>query len=136
MNFLATLMGNWRLIGLGLMLAFVAGMFAYIEVLKLQKSELVTENKSIKFQLQTSQSNVKKLSEDILHQNLEVDKLKDEGERRLALAAEDLKKAQVQSAGYKKKADDLIKRQPPAGVPLCQAADDLFNEAIKQNANP
>lgn len=136
MGIIASLVSNWRLLAVGALLLVIAGMFAYIEVLKIQKSELTTENKSMKFQLESSQNNVKKLSEDIARQNTAVDTLKKEADERLAKASADLKKAQFQAASFKRMADDYMSRKPPEGLPLCQAADELFNEAIKRNATP
>ena len=52
---------------------------------------------------------------------------------RLAKADAALRKAKAETVVFKSKADDLMKRKPPEGVPICEAANDLFNEAIRKN---
>lgn len=133
MSFVTFLLGKWRIIAVGLLLAALAGMFTYIEILKLQKSELVTENKSLNFQLQSSQANLKSLAGKIDIQNEAIDNLKTAADKRLADNAELLRKAKAETVIFKKKADDYMARKPPEGLPLCSAANDLFNEAITKN---
>jgi len=134
MGIIATLIANWRIAVIGLLVLALAGLVAYIEVLKLQKSELTTENKGLTFQLQSSQANVKKLSEDILHQNLAIDAFKQDADLRLAKNQQLLTKAKQDAVSYKKKADDIMGKKAPDGIPICIATNQLFDEAIKKDA--
>jgi len=134
MGIIATLIANWRTVAIGLLVLALAGLVAHTEVLKLQKSELTTENKGLTFQLQSSQANVKKLSEDILHQNLAIDAFKQDADLRLAKNQQLLTKAKQDAVSYKKKAEDVMNKKAPDGVPICIATNQLFDEAIKKDA--
>ncbi len=122
---------KWRLIIAAMMLASLAGSFAYIQVLKLQKAELATEVKSLKIQLKESQDNVKQLSDSIKTQNTAIDKFKTDADNRIKLHAAELKKAKATAQPHKSRAADIMKSVKPDNVSPCDAANDLFNREIE-----
>jgi Tfp pilus assembly major pilin PilA len=132
--FLSFLLNNKSLIAIALLLAAIAGEYVYITVLKAEKATLVAEKAQIKTMLDESQANLKQLQNDIQAQNDAIDKLKKDGDARVAKGAVEVKKAQDTAAEYKRRADELLGRKPPQNVQKCDAANLLINEEI-QNAH-
>jgi peptidoglycan hydrolase CwlO-like protein len=129
--FLSFLLNNKSLIAIALLLAAIAGEYTYIVILKSEKATLVAEKAQLKTMLDESQANLKQLQNDIQAQNDAIDKLKKDGDARVAKGAAEVKKAQDTAAEYKKRADELLGRKPPQNVPKCDAANALINEELQ-----
>lgn len=132
--FLTFLLNNKSLIVIALLLATIAGEYTYITILKSEKDTLVAEKAQLKTLLDESQANLKQLQNDIQVQNDAIDKLKKEGDARVAKGAAEVKKAQDTAAEYKRRADELLGRKPPQNMSKCDAANTLINEEL-QNAH-
>lgn len=135
MGFISLITGNWKLMGIGLLLVALAGLGVYNEILKLQKADLTTENKSLKGQLEQSQANVLQLKTNIDQQNKAIDDIKSAADKHLAEQQGQLNAAKVVAAAYKKKAVDIMTVVKPDGVSDCNASNDLFNQAITNAKN-
>ncbi len=129
----AFLFNHKSLVIIAIMALALAGTGIQIKFLKNQKAELVAEKEQLKTLLAVSQANVKQLQSDIQSQNEKVEKFKKDADERQAANQVLVKKASDQAAIIKKKSDDLLKRQPPANMSSCDAANALINEEI-QNA--
>jgi len=130
----AFLLNHKSLVIIAILAIALAGTGIQIKILKSEKAELVAEKERIKTLLDESQANIKQLKNDIQFQNEQVEKFKKDADERQAANQVLVKKAADQAALLKKKGDDLLKRQPPANMSSCDAANALINEVI-QNAN-
>jgi peptidoglycan hydrolase CwlO-like protein len=131
--FLTVLLNNKSLIAVALLLAVIAGEYAYITLLKSEKDTLVAEKAQLQTLLEVSQANLKQLQSDIHAQNDAIGHLKKEGDARVAKGAVEVKKAQDTAAEYRRRSDDLLGRIVPQNVAKCDAANMLINEEL-QNA--
>ena len=81
--------------------------------------------------LEVSQASVKSLQAAIVDQNTAIDKMKSDADAREIAGQVAIAKAKADAAANKKRADDIIHAQIPAGKTACDAANDLFNQEIK-----
>lgn len=115
-----------------LILAAALGVQSFrISLFKSEAKTLAAEKQTLKTQLDESQANLKQLQNDIQAQNDAIDRLKKEGDERVAKNAEDVRKAKQEAEGYKKQAQDLMNRKAPQNVSKCDAANALINEEIR-----
>jgi len=129
----AFLLNHKSLIIIAIMALALTGTGIQIKFLKNEKAELVAEKEQLKTLLAVSQANVKQLQSDIQSQNEKVEKFKKDADERQAANQVLVKKAADQAAIFKKKSDDILKRQPAPNMSSCDAANALINEEI-QNA--
>lgn len=108
-----------------------AGLGAYVYILKAKLEYCNSEKKVLEIELSESQASVKRLSFAIEEQNAAVDKLKIAAAEREKKNRAEVAKAKVEAETYKKNAESLITRVAPAGVSTCDAANQLFNEVIR-----
>lgn len=127
---IATLLSNWKLIVIGLLLAALAGAGAYIKYLAGRNDTLVFEKANLSAALQVSQTSVVTLQSAIDEQNTAIDKLKNDAAEREKSNAVIIAKAKVASAINTKRAVDIINLQLLQGVTSCDAANSLFNAEI------
>jgi hypothetical protein len=130
---LTILLKNWQLVAIGLLLAALAGSGLYINLLKSQKETVVAEKNLLTAALEVSQGSVKSLQQAIVDQNTAIEKFKSAADERVKINAAAIAKAKSEAAVSKKIASDLLKRKPDPTKPICESANDLFNEEI-QNA--
>ena len=109
----------------------LAGQSFRISLLKSSNKTLEAEKAAVQTLLETSQANLKQLQGEIKVQNDAIEKLKKEGDERVAKNAEEVKKAQAVAETYKKKAEDLMNRKAPQNLNKCDAANALINEEIR-----
>jgi len=115
-----------------LILAAALGVQSFrISLLKSEAKTLTAEKQTLKTQLDESQANLLQLQNDIQSQNAAIERLKKDGDERVAKNAEDVKKAKKEAEGYKKQAQDLMNRKVPQNVSKCDAANALINEEIR-----
>jgi hypothetical protein len=131
MVFLKLLLGNWQLVAVIALLAAMAGTGIYIKILKGNIETCEAEKKTLVAELEVSQASVKGLQISITEQNTAIEKLKSDADAREKAAATEIAKAKATSAGLKKQADDLLKRTIPQNTTACDAANQLFNEEIR-----
>ena len=115
----------------GILALIIGSQLVYITILRAQKDTLVAEKQVVQTQLDESQANVVRLANDIKSQNVAIQQLKADADIRVAKNAAAVKKAQETAAGYKKQAEELLKRKPPQNVPKCDAAHSLIQEEMK-----
>lgn len=123
---LSLLTNKYVIIG---MIVVAAGI--YITILRSQLSSCTAEKNLLTAELNISEASVKGLQAAIVEQNTAIEKLKSAADERAKKNAEEVAKAKVIADTYKKRADDLAKRVVPQNVSKCDAANDLFNEVIK-----
>jgi hypothetical protein len=123
----------WReVLALVFVVAFLA-ILGYIHHLRYQVSDLRTQNSAISAALRISEGSVKTLQASIDSQNSAINRLKTDADAREQSHAAELTQAKTNADFYKKKAEDLMKRQPPQNVTRCDAANSLINEEILKN---
>jgi len=123
----------WKeILGLVIVVAFLA-VLGYIHHLRYQVTDLRTQNSAISSALRISESSVKTLQANIDAQNSAINRLKTDADAREQAHAAEITQAKTNADFYKKKADDLMKRQPPQNVNRCDAANSLINEEILKN---
>ncbi len=131
MGIFAFLIKNKTLVMLAILGMIIAGQTVYISMLRSDKVALTAEKAQLKTLLDVSQANVIELQGNIKTQNDAIDVLKKNGDARVAKHAEEVKKANDVANTYKKRAEELLKRKPPQGIPRCDAANALINEEIR-----
>jgi septal ring factor EnvC (AmiA/AmiB activator) len=117
---------KWAVVALSLI-----GCFGYVAYLKKEVAKLEAEKVTINTKLSVSESSNKSLSDAIKEQNAAITKLKTDADERDKKTQLLLAKAQKSSDIHNRLSADLLKRKPPANVPICKSADDLINEAIR-----
>lgn len=103
----------------------------YIKILKSEINSCEAEKKNLVAELAISQASVKSLQGAITEQNVAIDKLKTDSDAREKAGAAEVAKAKVKAEGFKKQADNLLKRIVPQNMTKCDAANSLINEEIK-----
>lgn len=129
--FLTFLLENKIAVFISILLLAIAAETTYIYILKSDERAIVAEKATLTTELTESQANLVQLQNDIHAQNTAIEALKTEGDARVAKHAAEVAQAQNTAKSYKQKADDLLKRQPKAGVAKCDSANSLINEEIK-----
>jgi hypothetical protein len=132
--FAAFLFKNKNLIIIGLFVVALLGQLTYITLLNAEKLTLEAEKTTLTLLLDQSQANLLQLKNNIQAQNAANERLKTDGDARLAKNAVEVKQAQAIAKTYKQKADALLNAASPQGVSTCDAANELINQEIK-NAN-
>lgn len=125
------LLKNWQLVVIGLLLAALAGSGVYVKMLKSNIVALEAEKASLVVKLEVSNASIAALQKSIDEQNLAVQKFKEAADTREKANRNEIVKAKVESANQKKRADDLMTRVIPKDTTACEAANQLFNEEIK-----
>jgi hypothetical protein len=125
------LLKNWQLVVIGLLLAALAGSGVYVKLLKSDIAALEAEKSSLVVKLEVSNSSIAALQKSIDEQNLAVQKFKEAADAREKANRDEIVKAKVESANQKKRAEDLMTRVIPQNTTACDAANQLFNEEIK-----
>jgi hypothetical protein len=98
------------------------------------KSDIVAleaEKASLVVKLEVSNASIAALQKSINEQNAAVEKFKADADAREKANRNEIVKAKVESANQKKRADDLMGRVIPKDTTACDAANQLFNEEIK-----
>lgn len=131
MFILEFLLKNKALVAMAILALALAGQSFRISLLKSSNKALEAEKAAVQTLLETSQANLKQLQGEIKVQNDAIEKLKKEGDERVAKNAEEVKKAQAVAETYKKKAEDLMNRKAPQNLNKCDAANALINEEIR-----
>ncbi len=103
----------------------------YIAILKHQVSTCEEEKKILTAELAISQASVKSLQGAISEQNVAVEKFKSAADERAKKNEAEVVKAKVEAETFKKKASTILARVSPQNVTKCDAANQLFNEVIK-----
>ena len=129
--FLTFLLNNKNLVIGSILVVLLMACAGYIRIQKSEQTALIAENSKISTMLSESQANIKQLQISIQDQNAAVDKLKVEGDVRVAKHAIEVRQAQVIAATYKQQAAELLTRQAAVNIPKCDAANSLINEEIK-----
>jgi hypothetical protein len=131
MGFVGLLLKNWQLVVIGLLLAALAGSSIYVKMLKNDIVALEAEKASLVVKLEVSNASIAALQKSIDEQNAAVQKFKEAADEREKANRKEIVKAKVESANQKKRADDLMGRVIPKDTTACDAANQLFNEEIK-----
>ena len=129
--FVEMLLKNWQLIVIGLLLVALAGSGIYVKMLKSDIVALEAEKASLVVKLEVSNASIVALRKSIDEQNIAVQKFKEAADEREKINRKEIVKAKVESANQKKRADDLMGRVIPQNTNACDAANQLFNEEIK-----
>ena len=125
------LLRNWQLIVIGLLLLTLAGTGAYVKMLKSNIAALEAEKASLVVKLEVSNASIAALQKSINEQNAAVQKFKEAADAREKANRNEIAKAKVESLTQKQRAEDILKRVIPANTTACDAANQLFNEEIK-----
>jgi len=125
------LLKNWQLVVIGLLLAALAGSGVYVKLLKRDIAALEAEKSSLVVKLEVSNTSIAALQKSINEQNLAVQKFKEAADAREKANRDEIVKAKVESANQKKRAEDLMMRVIPQNTTACDAANQLFDEEIK-----
>lgn len=131
MGIITFFLNNKGLVIAGLLIAALLSAGIYIKILKSDISVLEAAKQVLIAELQVSNASIASLRDAILFQNKAIDEYKSAAAERQKLHQKEITKAQITAAGYKKQAEELLKRTPPQDVPICDAANLLFNEEIK-----
>lgn len=121
----------WQLLAIGALALALAASGAYIIILKSEKAALFAEKESLALALGVSTASVKKLQASINEQNLAVQKLKEDADNREKAHLSEIAKAKSAAEVAKNKAAALLGKVVPQGKNICDAANELFNEEIK-----
>lgn len=128
---LGLLLKNWQLVVIGLLLSALAGTGVYVKMLKSDIVALEAEKASLVLKLEVSNASIAALQKSIDEQNTAVQKFKDAADARERANRNEIVKAKVESANQKQRAEDILKRVIPANTTACDAANQLFDEEIK-----
>jgi len=131
MPILQFILGNWKLLAVGLLSMTLLGMGSYISLLKSQKQTLIAEKEKIEILLQDSQADLVKLKQAIELQNKYIEEFKTAAEEKLKKNAELLAKAKKDADFYRRQATDIMGKRPQPGIPLCTSAENLINSEIE-----
>lgn len=131
MGFIGLILNNWQLVVIGLLLVALAGSGVYVKMLKSDIIALEAEKASLIVKLEVSNASIAALQKSIDEQNAAVEKFKADADAREKANRNEIVKAKVESANQKKRADDLMTRVIPQNTTACDAANQLFNEEIK-----
>lgn len=129
--FIGLLLKNWQLVVIGLLLLTLAGTGVYVKMLKSDIVALEAEKASLVTKLEVSNASIAALQKSIDEQNTAVQKFKEAADVREKANRNEIVKAKTESANQKKRADDLMGRVIPQNTTACDAANQLFNEEIK-----
>ncbi len=132
MGIVTLLLKNWQLIVIGLLIAALGASKLYINSLNKDISVLEQEKNVIKAELEVSQASVKSLQGAIDEQNAAVQKMKDAAAAKEKLYLEELARVKKTTDALRQQAGDIMKRQPPQGMSLCDAANNLISEEISR----
>jgi len=125
------LLKNWQLVVIGLLLLTLAGTGVYVKMLKSNIAALEAEKASLVVKLEVSNASIAALQKSINEQNAAVQKFKEAADAREKANRNEIAKAKVESLTQKQRAEDILKRVIPANTTACDAANQLFNEEIK-----
>ena len=125
------LLRNWQLIVIGLLLLTLAGTGVYVKMLKSNIVALEAEKASLVVKLEVSNASIAALQKSINEQNAAVQKFKEAADAREKANRNEIAKAKVESLTQKQRAEDILKRVIPENTTACDAANQLFNEEIK-----
>jgi hypothetical protein len=128
---ISILLQNWKLVLIGALLLVLAGSGLYVSHLKGNIDTLVAEKEALDIKLQVSNASIAALQAAINEQNAAVEKFKADAELRSKAAQDRIAKARIESANQKKKATDIMGRAIPKDSTACDAANQLFNEEIR-----
>ena len=125
------LLKNWQLVVIGLLLLTLAGTGVYVKMLKSNIAALEAEKASLVVKLEVSNASIAALQKSINEQNAAVQKFKEAADAREKANRNEIAKAKVESLTQKQRAEDILKRVIPENTTACDAANQLFNEEIK-----
>lgn len=128
---LAFLLQNKSLVVIVLLLIALAGSGVYAKVLKSDVEKCEAEKRELSAKLDISQASVKSLQESLNEQNAAVEKLNTDAAKRQLANAEVIAQAKSVANVYKKRADDLMKATPLAGLSKCDSASQLIDREIQ-----
>lgn len=131
MGLLSIIFQNKSMVSVVFLLLILGGVYFYISTLKSKIEKLDSELSMSKAQIIVLQSSNSTLKKSIDDQNRSVEDLKDQAAKREETYKLEIAKARENTSRAKKRADDLANATPPPGVPLCDAANDLFNQEIR-----
>ena len=131
MNILFLLLNNKTITAIIVLLLIIVGQFGYIYSCKARIAVSIAEKAVLEEKLKTSQTNVKTLESSVAEQNAAIEKLKSDAQAREESHAGEIKKAKQNAEAYRKKAEELMKRYPQPKQSVCDAANTLINEQIK-----
>ena len=131
MGFIGLILNNWQLVVIGLLLVALAGSGVYVKILKSDIVALEAEKASLVVKLEVSNASIAALQKSIDEQNAAVQVFKEAADAREKASRGEIAKAKVESLTQKKRADDLMGRVIPKDTTACDAANQLFNEEIK-----
>jgi preprotein translocase subunit SecF len=129
--FTTFLFKNWQLIVIGILLIALAGSGIYAKMLNSDIDKLKAEKETLTIKLQVSNASIDTLRKSIYEQNSMVEKFKADAVVREKASRNEIVKAKVESANQKKRAEDLMTREIPKDTTACTAANELFDEEIK-----
>jgi 23S rRNA-/tRNA-specific pseudouridylate synthase len=133
LSFIST-KANLLIYPLLIILSFSLGynVFQYFSISLLDNNlkVLKAEKEQLNLKLIISEESNKELRNAINLQNIYVDNLRNEAEKKLKENAELLNKAKSEATKSKKRAEELMNAKPPANMSLCDAANKLINEEI------
>lgn len=124
------LMKNWQLVAIAVLVAVIGAMSVRASMLSKDIEVLENDKKTLKAELDVSQASVKSLQAAIDEQNTAVQKMKDAAAAKEKLYLEELARVKKTTDALRQQAGDIMKRQPPQGMSLCDAANNLISEEI------
>lgn len=131
MGIIGLILNNWQLVIIGLLLVALAGSGVYVKMLKSDIVALEAEKASLVVKLEVSNASIAALQKSIDEQNVAVQKFKEAADAREKASRDAVIKAKTESANLKRYADDIMNRVIPQNTTSCDAANQLFNEEIK-----
>ena len=103
----------------------------YIMLLRSQVVAIESEKITLVTKLSVSQANLLQLQNDITAQNLAIQRLKTAADERVARGLEEIAKARASAASSEAKASAILAKRVPQGANICESANSLFNEEIR-----
>jgi len=107
--------------------------FVYLHTVKLNSDidKLTVDLEVSQKHLEVSQNSLKELKITVDRQNASIASLEEEAKQQLSKHQEQLTKSATVASKYKKQAQDLLNRKPQPNMNLCDNANKLINEEIK-----
>lgn len=112
-----------------MVIAIVSELF-YIKLCKAELLVALSQKETVETKLKVAENSVKDLQDNINKQNTAIEKLKADATAREESHKEEITKANIRAANYKKQAEELMKKKPPQNKSKCDAANDLINSEV------
>lgn len=128
---IGVLLANWKYAVMGVLLLVIAILGLYVKTLKAEISVVESEKMVLNSRLMISNDSVTRLQSSIDEQNVAIQKFKDAAAEREVANRTAIAKAKSEAASARRRADDLMSRVIPQNTTACGAANQLFNEEIK-----